>query len=193
MNLLRGEGRAEAARPDAKGPDGAGPVRVHLSPRAAEGVRSHCSIRFPEEACGLLFCDTADGGPSNGGAGDTDRTVRIGASVPAPNGSSKDRRTSYAIPPEFLLRASSSRPDGSSLAGVYHSHPDGPSGPSPEDGVGAWPGLVYVIVPVRRQGVGRLRAFLLPPGADRLLELPLRADSATEGRKAIRPRGYGPS
>lgn len=117
---------------------------------------------YPEEACGLLF-GTADG-----------QLVRA---VPIPNGAPLEtRRVTYLLSPGAYRRAEQqAQAEGLEVVGVFHSHPDHPPEPSATDLAEAWPGWVYVIVPVAAGQPGPPRAWRLRDDRRGFKPVPLRA------------------
>ncbi|MFB6184596.1 MAG: desampylase [Haloarculaceae archaeon] len=101
---------------------------------AYDAVVDHAHEGAPEEVCGVL------GGTDGDAARVT--TVRRAANVAA------SPRTAYALDPgEQLAAMESIEAAGDDVVGFYHSHPDGPAGPSRTDAERAtWPGASYVIV-----------------------------------------------
>jgi proteasome lid subunit RPN8/RPN11 len=107
-------------------------------------VNADAARAYPDECCGLLL------GHDDG---------RVTAAAPIPNGETDDRRrVAYLLSPGAYRRAEQqARTEGLEVVGVFHSHPDHPAEPSPTDLAEAWPGWLYVIVPVAlgRPGVPR--------------------------------------
>ncbi|MFC6992549.1 desampylase [Haladaptatus sp. GCM10025707] len=89
----------------------------------------------PEEICGIL---------EGGREGDT---AQVQAAHPVEN-VAEQPRTRYTLDPEAQLDVMEEIEErGASVVGFYHSHPDGPTGPSATDEAQAtWPGYSYVIV-----------------------------------------------
>lgn len=114
----------------------------------ATAVADEARRTYPDEACGLLF-GLPDGQPL--------RAVAI------PNGAPADQRpVRYLLSPGAYRRAEQqARSDGLEVVGVFHSHPDHPAEPSATDLAEAWPGWIYVIVPVERGRPGPPRAWRL--------------------------------
>ena len=113
--------------------------------------------RVPEqECCGLL-------------AGRDGVITRV---CPAANTAS-DPRTSYEIAPEELFRLMREiRAAGLTLAGIYHSHPNGANEPSPRDLERAYyPDAAYFIISPRADAVRPVRAFAIRDG--RVVEIEL--------------------
>ena len=117
---------------------------------------------YPEEACGLLLSDTA-------GA--------LVAAAPVPNAAEAgERRRRYLLAPGAYRRAEQdARSQGLEVAGVFHSHPDHPAEPSATDLADAWPGWVYVIVPVVSGQPGAPRAWRLRDDRQAFEAVPLHA------------------
>ena len=102
-----------------------------------ETVTDHASRNSPEEACGILV------------GHDDASIVRVTEVVPAANIDPGDRRRAYQIDWSSLFDTVRRTRDGEAdIVGFYHSHPDGSHRPSRRDATDAWPGYVYLIVPV---------------------------------------------
>jgi proteasome lid subunit RPN8/RPN11 len=89
---------------------------MRVAKAALDAMVAHAHAEMPKECCGLLV-----------GSGD-----RIDEAKPARN--LENSPTRYLIDPEdhfAVLR--DARAAGRSVRGAYHSHPRGPSGPSPTD------------------------------------------------------------
>jgi len=152
--------------------------RVEIPATLAARARDHLAVAAPEEGCGLL----------SGIADARSAAVAIAGVHPAPNVAAGDRRVAYRVDPRVHLELQRRlRGTGLAVVGSFHSHPLGPSGPSPRDLSEALPGFLYVI-----DAPGEaLRAFVLredgaafdevpiavapeppaPAGADRVLDL----------------------
>jgi len=135
--------------------------RVSIPREEYAKLRAHCLRHRPEEACGLLR------GVVNGG-----RHARLDRTTPMANRAEGDRARTYQIDPTELRIAEDSVVDPPVL-GVYHSHPEGSGRPSNEDVARAWPGYLYLIVPLRGVPPPTARAFTIDPDLSRVRELQL--------------------
>lgn len=108
---------------------------LEFSRRAYDEVVYQAYDGDDREICGIL-----------GGEYSDDRTV-ITEVFPAEN-VAETPEIRYAIDPEEQFELTETIEDeGLDIAGFYHSHPTGPTHPSPTDAERAtWPGLSYVIV-----------------------------------------------
>lgn len=108
-----------------------------LSPAACSAIVEHAEEGAPEEVCGVLA----------GRRNDDEGVAHVGAVRRVPNVASHPL-TEYHLDPEAHLAAIEElEADDRAVVGFYHSHPAGPSHPSPTDEARAtWPGYVYVIV-----------------------------------------------
>lgn len=100
-----------------------------------ETLLTHAREGAPAEICGVL-------GGTRTGTGATVETVRSVPNVAdAP-------RTRYELDPERQLGVIEDlEARGEEIVGFYHSHPDGPPGPSATDRAQAtWPDAYYVIL-----------------------------------------------
>jgi proteasome lid subunit RPN8/RPN11 len=127
---------------------------VKLASQASSLIRSHCRLRYPEEACGVLL-----------GVAGAD-AVDVREAVACENAALADREHRFTIAPErFLAIERDARARDLDVVGFFHSHPDHDPTPSPTDLERAWPYYVYVIARSGRDGIGALSAHRL--GADR--------------------------
>ena len=128
-------------------------------------IYDHARAEYPRECCGAVFSVERDGEL----AWDVVRCVNIQDRLHAqdPARFPRDARTAYAIDPQELW-AINRRADepGQRLAVLYHSHPDADAYFSQEDfafaapwGEPAYPGVVYLIVSVRRGAVAGHKLF----------------------------------
>lgn len=117
------------------------PVRhaLRVSAEVQEEIAQHGEASFPDECCGVLLGNEADGV----------RTVE--QLLPIENQwDEAERRRRFLITPEEMLRAErEARKLGLDILGFYHSHPDAPARPSDFDREHAWPWYAYVIAEVR--------------------------------------------
>ncbi len=119
-------------------------------------IIAHAQEGWPEEVCGLL----------SGQAGVVTGLLRA-------RNISEDRRHSYQVDPQTLLRQFEFEEAGETLAAIYHSHPDTAAYPSASDVRQAtYPDAIYIICSLQSRAAPALRAFRLrppplhpPPGA----------------------------
>ncbi len=106
-------------------------------------IETHAVRSLPEECCGVLI------GSRTTNAADVRRVVR------AKNITTGDPRCHYQVDWQTLFESlNSSRSDGESIVGFYHSHPDGSSRPSQKDLAEAWVGVSYLIVTIQDPKAG---------------------------------------
>lgn len=117
---------------------------------------AHCQSQYPLEACGFL-------------AGDAGR-----AYIVTPVENTLRSPVAYEMDPRQQLEAMLHiEDDGFELLAAYHSHPHGPSQPSPTDMAQAYyPDLPQIIISLRDRTTPTMRAFLLAP--DEIHEVNLR-------------------
>jgi len=138
-----------------------------LSASSREAIRGHLEGAYPEEGCGLLIGRDDAGG----------RRVEAVERIPNATTSGQERR--YVIAPErFLSAERAARERGLEVVGVFHSHPDHPADPSPDDQANAWPFYSYVIGSVRSGRLAELRAFRRVTESGELVPEPLRVIDA---------------
>ncbi len=116
---------------------------------------SHCQVAYPLEACGFL-----------GGKNGTAFVVTIIENILSSS-------TAYEMDPRQQIEAMLAfEEDGLDLLAAYHSHPKGPSRPSPTDmALAFYPELAQVIVSLRERSHPTARAYLL--ASDKVHELEL--------------------
>jgi proteasome lid subunit RPN8/RPN11 len=107
---------------------------MELVETARESIVGHARDAAPAEACGLL-------------GGRPDENPVVTAAIATPNVATEPR-TRYEIDPEALLAGQEAFEDaGLDLVGFYHSHPEGPDGPSETDReLAQWGGTHMLIV-----------------------------------------------
>lgn len=119
---------------------------------------------FPYEACGLLVGRPGD---NRGGAASVTRIAESANLAAARDRFEIDPKLQFA-----LLRAL--RGGDEAIVGVFHSHPNGRSEPSPRDLADANdPDLVWLVTGVTASGATSSRAFRLVPDAARFEEIPI--------------------
>lgn len=130
-------------------------TKLRLERGALSSLRSHARRAAPEECCGALLVD--------------DEGV-VARAIPVENEASRPG-SRYLIGPDTVLRLDRmAARQGLTVAGYYHSHPDGSVTPSPYDLESAWPRLVYLIV-----GRDGLRAWQLRDDRSEFDEIPVSA------------------
>jgi len=125
----------------------AGDTALVLPTEQAAQIREHARQTYPDECCGVLV----------GLSGDTP----VVCSVHRVRNCDEDRaRDRFRLDPKEILRLERAvEPEGKSILGFYHSHPDHPALPSYTDLEYAWPGYLYLIAAVREDGETELRAW----------------------------------
>lgn len=118
---------------------------------------AHCQAVYPLEACGFL-----------GGKNGTAYVVTVIENILSSS-------TAFEMDPQQQIEAMLAiEEDGLDLLAAYHSHPSGPSRPSPTDIAQAYyPELAQVIVSLRESSSPSARAFLLASGKVHELKLQL--------------------
>ena len=106
-----------------------------VSPAALQVMMDEARRTYPHEGCGWLLGS---------------RPGVVEAAVPVRNEEGAARAAArYLMGPEsYRAVAARARAAGHDIVGVFHSHPDHPARPSATDLAEAWPGWLYVIVPV---------------------------------------------
>lgn len=110
-----------------------------FSDQAVAAANESAVSAYPEECCGFLY--GSDRGP----------TIRVEAARAVENRQREKRTHHYFITPEQYLEGEEfADRSGTTLVGIYHSHPDHPAIPSQKDLEGALPGFVYLILSIRQ-------------------------------------------
>jgi proteasome lid subunit RPN8/RPN11 len=120
-------------------------VDLHLPPEMTEQIVAHAQAGYPEEVCGLVA-----------GRDGAALAVCAGRNVsPTPT-------VAYEMDVETLMRMVEWEDAGLELLAIYHSHPQGPEGPSETDVAQAtYPNAAYIIVSLAERGRPVVRAFRL--------------------------------
>jgi proteasome lid subunit RPN8/RPN11 len=135
-----------------------------LTPEVAAEVISHAQAGFPDEVCGLIF-----------GRHGLGWVLYRGRNVSA------TPRWAYELDSESLIMQLAQEDRGLELVAIYHSHPQGPSGPSPDDVAQAlYAGCVYLICSLADPQQPQLRGFRIAHGEAQEVNLVLRSDLGTE-------------
>lgn len=124
---------------------------------AAEAMQDHARRDFPRECCGVL-----------GG-----RQGMILRHYELRNEASDPHRRYSAAPSDLFAAMREMRAHGEKLVGIYHSHPCGPSHPSPADiDLSFYPDAVHFIIAQEGSSgdPGVLGAFAIANGAYRKVE-----------------------
>ena len=113
----------------------------------AAAIATEATRTYPAECCGLLL-----------GSGDD-----VAEACPIDNAEDEARRPrAYLLAPGAYRRAEAQAHDrGLDIVGDFHSHPDHVAQPTETDLAEAWPGWLYVIVPVEEGRAGVARAWRL--------------------------------
>jgi proteasome lid subunit RPN8/RPN11 len=120
-----------------------------------EDLIAHARAGYPEEVCGIIAGTAAQGVMLHRG-----RNVS-----PTP-------RVAYELDVETLARQIAFEDAGLTLAAIYHSHPHGPTTPSPTDIQRAfYPDSIYLIVSLAAPGRPVVRGFRIGEGMAREVEV----------------------
>lgn len=127
---------------------------IYLAARALETMRAQARAAYPCECCGALLGWLRDG--------DGAASRQVVHPVPLANAWDGAQERRYLIGSGTMLELErQAERDGLALVGFYHSHPDHAPTPSAFDREHAWPWYTYVIVAVRPDAVGPVRAWRL--------------------------------
>ena len=132
------------------------PMTRHLvlSPALRRALTYEAERAAPEECCGVLLGNEKPTG---------DRVVTH--ILPAANVATTARSQSYVLDPRALLIAERWGKQGSSILGIYHSHPNAQPTPSAADsatGVSEWS---YLIISLPRDQPPVLKSYRFDDGA----------------------------
>lgn len=127
---------------------------IRIRPADRQAMLDHVLAALPEEACGLL--------------GGRDGAVR--RVIPVANAARSATR--FRMQPEQQVRAMLAlEAEGLEMTGIFHSHPEGPPGPSATDlAEAAYPQAAYLIWSPGPQGWA-CHAFRLEPDGARPIAL----------------------
>lgn len=143
-----------------------------LAPAARAAIERACARALPREACGALL----------GVIGDAEAALEVHVVAALELANRAHSADEFAIDPGDLVAADArARARGLTVAGFWHSHPDGPAAPSARDFADAWASCVTLVAAPAPRGAWRLRAFWR--GATHFDELALvPGESAAHGR-----------
>lgn len=125
---------------------------LRLTANVRDAMVNRAKAGLPEEVCGVIAGDRAERSSDTPEVTDQhERSVErvdVATDVQSVPNVAETPRTRYSMEPEALLeRIQSIESEGSDVIGFYHSHPRGPSNPSPTDHSRAtWDDYLYVIV-----------------------------------------------
>jgi proteasome lid subunit RPN8/RPN11 len=125
---------------------------LHVKDSVLKEIEAHALSAFPEGCCGALLGDI----PADFGQGSADLNVTEARRL------SGAWEGSNSVTPESLSgieKEFAGKPRG--LLGFYHSHPDLPAWPSPQDLQRAWQSYAYLIVQATKEKVSQRRVWLL--------------------------------
>lgn len=113
-------------------------------------MKVHAMGTYPEECCGVVLGEEADG------------HRRVHDVLAIHNTVDRQRNRRFLVSPEEYRRAEQhARDQGMQILGWYHSHPDHPAQPSSFDLNHALPWFSYVIVSVERGIPASVRSWLM--------------------------------
>jgi len=144
------------------------PTCVMLPDALRRELEERCAARYPHEACGFLL------GRVRGAC------VELVALREGTN-RARDPRTGFTLEPLELVQAErAARACGLECVGLWHSHPDRPAEPSPEDRAGLAGTGLQLLVALHAGRVHALRAWELAGEGPRALTLVDDADRAAD-------------
>jgi len=124
-------------------------------------IYDHTEASYPYECCGLMI-----------GAMGENRKVH--AFRTCKNLNTERAHDRYEMNPLDMLRVEREFENSPwDIIGIYHSHPDHPSRPSPTDTERAWPDYSYVIISVQQGTVAGAQSWVLNEGERKFYEEPL--------------------
>lgn len=123
---------------------------LYIESEALEVMTTDAENSFPNECCGFIYGRDIEG------------KREVLEAVPVENSKQGDQRRRFEISPLQYMKAEQyAIAQGSTLLGVYHSHPKHPAIPSETDRVQAMPWFSYVILNVEEDGVGDITSHEL--------------------------------
>jgi proteasome lid subunit RPN8/RPN11 len=128
---------------------------VIIPPELYDRMLAHCREAYPDEACGLLA-----------GSG-----ARVTALFEMTN--TEPSPVSYFMDPkEQFIAMKEMREKGLQMVGIFHSHPQSPSYPSPKDvSLACYDDAVYIIVSLVDRERRVVEAFSIAEGNISLVDL----------------------
>ena len=122
---------------------------VHFSSQLMAQVTQHAGEGYPHEVCGLLV-------------GRIEEHQKIVTRIyPCENINEERARDRFEIDPRQYLTLTNELKDDEAIIGIYHSHPDHPSRPSPTDLSRAFPVYSYLIAATIGSAVSSARSWIL--------------------------------
>jgi proteasome lid subunit RPN8/RPN11 len=124
-------------------------MSIVLSTDAYKIIRDHAKETYPHECCGFLY-----------GTDGNERTIAKAAKVD--NSKEGDQRRRFEISATDYMKAEQyALENGTTLLGVYHSHPEHPAVPSEHDLKQALPFFSYIIISVMKSEPADMRSWQL--------------------------------
>ncbi len=122
---------------------------VHLASQQMVEITKHAGSGYPHEVCGLL-------------AGTIEPHRKVVTRVfPCKNINRQRARDRFEIDPRQYLEITEALTEDETILGIYHSHPDHPSRPSPTDLSRAFPVYSYLIAATIDATVSSTRSWTL--------------------------------
>src|SRR5205085_2004990 len=113
-------------------------------------IRGEAEKSYPQEGCGILLGNVADG------------CRNIDSVYPCDNAHPQPKKRYTIDPLQAIAAQRLARDQGQDIVGFYHSHPDHPAQYSETDLKHAyWPDCAYVITNVEKGNASETRSFLL--------------------------------
>lgn len=129
---------------------------ICLSRSLVAELFAHLEAHYPYEACGVFL------GTKGERSADGRQMDRVTAVRAIPNLNTERARDRYEMDPRELLAAEKeARAAGTSVIGVWHSHPDHPARPSSTDLERAWPAYTYLIASIREGTAAEWTCWML--------------------------------
>lgn len=123
---------------------------IQLNKDALEVIKLEGEKAYPYECCGFLY------------GSDADDMREIREATPVANSYEGEKNRRFSISPTAYQKAELyAVKQGTTLLGIYHSHPDHPSKPSEHDRKQAMPFFSYLILSVKDGNAGDLQSWQL--------------------------------
>jgi len=126
---------------------------LQIGREALQAMHEHAERTYPNECCGFFF-------------GKDGQMRQVHEIRPVNNSKAGDQRRRFEISAkDYMLAERHADQIGSTLLGVYHSHPDHPARPSEHDLRQAVPFFSYIIISVEKGRAVNTTSWQLNPGS----------------------------
>ncbi len=121
---------------------------IHVSRAITEAITAYCVCKLPYEACGILI------GSVRGSE------TEVHSFLPVRNAADHRRETFRFHPAQWIEALYAIERSNRQIAGIFHSHPEGPPLPSAADLNTEWHGLPsHWIISLANESAPQIRAY----------------------------------